>query len=192
MLPARLALLTLAILLAGCALPATDPTTTGAPTTAAPTTGATTSPGTGSPGAPVRFRVLETGTSSGIEAEGYAGRIVRDQAAWEAFWAEHKSRTSEPGTPPAVNFSHETVAAVFLGQRPSSGYAIEVANVTFNYNSVRIHTAATEPGDDCGTLAVLTQPFQIVAINSRYTGIGGKPEDAFSFFNPEMRTHNCA
>jgi hypothetical protein len=117
---------------------------------------------------------------------------VRDQTAWEAFWAEHKSHTSEPGTPPAVDFTQETVVVVFVGQKPSGGYAVEVVNVTWNYNEVFVHPVATQPGPECATASVVTQPFQIVAILTRYEGIGSRPEDAYGVWKVETRTHSCA
>lgn len=44
--------------------------------------------------------------------------IVQDAGAWKALWARHARGTGQEATPPAVDFSKESVAAVFLGLRP--------------------------------------------------------------------------
>jgi hypothetical protein len=150
-------------LLAGCAGPG-DPAPTASPgdgpgsTSAAPTSPASDEPKGG-------FRVLETGTNSGIGSDGFEGRVLRDQAAWEAFWAEHKSWQSEPGSPPAVDFAGgEAAVAVFMGNQSSSGYSIEVSDASPAYGGLLVHYVTWSPGGGCATAAVTTQPFQLVAV----------------------------
>jgi hypothetical protein len=188
--------LSLLALLAGCTEASRGPgTTTTAPrtetgaatathttTTAVPTSTGTTTATTAPDGIP--FRVLESGSSSGIETDGFEGRVVRSQAEWEAFWAEHRSNTNEPGTPPAVDFSREAVVAVFMGQQPSGGYAIEVTQVADGVTGLVVHYATTRPGDDCVAAAVITQPFQVVAVEA-----GEDFEMGFTL--DEERTHDC-
>ncbi|MCA1811688.1 MAG: protease complex subunit PrcB family protein [Halobacteriales archaeon] len=186
--------LSLLALLAGCTEvsqgPGTTPTAprtgtaTGAATaTHATTTAAATGTATPSPGG-IPFRVLESGDSSGIETDGFEGRVVRSQAEWEAFWAEHRSNTNPPGTPPAVDFSREAVVALFMGQQPSSGYAIEVTQVADGVTGLVVHYATTRPGDGCVTAAVVTQPFQMAAVEA-----GADFEMGFTL--DEERTHDC-
>ena len=91
----------------------------------------------GSTAAPVvsaapSFRTLDRGQRSGVVTsppEAGAQRLVADDAAFAALWADHTAAPGVPGAQPAVDFGREQVAGLFLGQRPSDGWGIEVTGV---------------------------------------------------------------
>ncbi len=69
------------------------------------------------PSAPVEMSTIATDQMSGINAARQA--VARTAAEFDALWRQHA-----PGRPaPAVDFAKSMVVAVFLGTRPSSGYA---------------------------------------------------------------------
>lgn len=138
----------------------------GRASTAAPV-GSSTAPATStSTAAAVSFRRLERGPVTGIVTTPRSAgdrRVVADAAAFAALWASHR-----PGAqPPAVDFAREQVAALLLGERPTSGWEIEVVGVaevssgaatTFEVSYRRTSPAgATTPGP--------TSPFDLVAID---------------------------
>ncbi|MGH3369203.1 MAG: hypothetical protein ACRDPR_04320, partial [Nocardioidaceae bacterium] len=49
---------------------------------------------------------------------------IRSAAEWQALWKEH-----DGGDLPAVDFAHSMVVGVFLGSRPTAGYAVEISAV---------------------------------------------------------------
>lgn len=60
---------------------------------------------------PKTYHLIEaTGTSS-LSGEA-RNLVIQDQAAWQAFWAQHKRGLPEAAMPPAVNFSAESVAVI--------------------------------------------------------------------------------
>lgn len=64
---------------------------------------------------------LSDGFWSGNYAAGNEGsRTVEDAAAWSTLW-----RTLSTAPAPAVDFKRSMVVAVFLGPRPTGGYAVE-------------------------------------------------------------------
>jgi len=108
----------------------------------------------------IPFETVDQGVQSGVLAEG--GRIVRDPVAWEALWAEHVAgRVPAPPLPP-VDFSREMVLAYFLGEKPTSGYAVEIREIAVSEGRVLVHVAVTTPPPGAPVLQVLTQPFHIV------------------------------
>jgi hypothetical protein len=64
---------------------------------------------------------LEEGFWSGDYAAGNEGsRTVENESAWTALW-----RTLSTSAAPPVDFKKSLVVAVFLGPRPTGGYAVE-------------------------------------------------------------------
>ena len=114
----------------------------------------------GPPSAELPFGTVDQGIRSGIRDARQA--VVRDPGTWGALWAEHvKGRVPEPPLP-LVDFSREMVLAYFLGEKPTSGYAVEIREIALSAGRVLVHVAVTAPPPGAPVLQVLTQPFHIV------------------------------
>jgi len=68
-----------------------------------------------------------------------------------------------PGQPPIVNFDENNIIAVFAGEEPNAGYAIEVAHVG-DADSRVVAVTLTKPGGSCLLAKKLTQPYQIIEL----------------------------
>ncbi len=84
--------------------------------------------------------------------------VVRSSAEWTALWKEHGST----GPAPAVNFSTELVAAVFLGSRPTGGFSVEVVGARIEGDALIVEYVEQRPGRSDIVSQVLTSPFHIV------------------------------
>jgi hypothetical protein len=79
--------------------------------------------GHGSEAVELKFATVQRGDLSGIEERREV--VVKTAAEWAALWKQHN-----PGQkPPAIDFTRSMVACVFLGSRPSGGFAIDVTSV---------------------------------------------------------------
>jgi uncharacterized membrane protein len=87
--------------------------------------------------------------------------IVRDAAAWSALWAEHAGSASEP---PAIDFASRLVAAVFAGERPSPGHAIEIAEARTDAGGVTLVVREHAPARGMVAAQVLVSPFHMVTL----------------------------
>jgi hypothetical protein len=78
----------------------------------------------------VPFLVLDEGQFSWIDYP--LQQAVRDQEAWEALWSMHADSPTCGFTtpPPAVDFDHEIVVAVFLGPRSNTAYSVRIEAVS--------------------------------------------------------------
>jgi hypothetical protein len=108
----------------------------------------------------VVFAEVEASAFSGVRTPRFA--VVNDDAAWATLWAEHTSFVSPPPARPAVDFSVQSVAAVFLGdstdcQRPviESVERTSAPAMVVNYRLVGPGPAALCP-------AVVTAPAHVV------------------------------
>jgi hypothetical protein len=95
-------------------------------------------------------------------------RIIRNSRDWELFWFnEHQGEVF-----PEVDFSQEMVIVGMVGDRPSSGWGLNIDCVVYDENSDNIIVNATEiePGPDCQVFWVITQPLHFIAVPFRETG----------------------
>jgi len=124
----------------------------------------------------VPVRPLDRGSQSGIEDARQV--IVSSSEQFARLWREHSLNAQ-----PAVDFSRESVVAVFLGPRNTAGYAVEVVAVSHTVaGDVVIRYREQSPPTDAVTAQVLTFPFVIVAIP-------GKPSDVRFELQPAPAVH---
>lgn len=99
---------------------------------------------------------IARGDGSGIIRPGRT--IVRDPVEWQALWAAHAG----PAAPaPDVDFTHDMVAAVFAGERPSAGYGIEIAGTREEGSAMAVVVRETPPPRGAVTAQLIVSPFHI-------------------------------
>jgi PrcB C-terminal len=103
-----------------------------------------------------------TASSSGFDQP--ARLVIRDAGAWAAFWNQLHLTESEVPALPAVDFNRQMVLAAAMGTQRTSGYSIDVEQVSFG-SEVLVDVLATSPGRNCVTLQHLTQPVQAVVVS---------------------------
>jgi len=103
-------------------------------------------------------RTVEKGDQSNIDDARQV--VVRDAAAWRALWQQHA-----PDRPmPAIDFSKESVVAVFMGSRNTAGYSVTILSTIEGGGALVVKYRETRPTPGGVTAQVLTFPYHIVAI----------------------------
>ena len=97
------------------------------------------------------------GAMSNIEEPRQA--VVRTAAEWQALWKQH-----DGGAAPDVDFTQYTVAAVFLGSQPTTGFTVEITGVKTDGTRTVVEYLERQPPRDAFVAQVLTSPFHIVRI----------------------------
>ena len=101
---------------------------------------------------------LAQGAMSNIEEPRQA--VVRTAAEWQALWKQHDGR----GMPPPVDFAQSMVVAVFLGTRPTTGFAVDIRAVKSDGKTTTVEYLVRQPPGDAIVAEVLTSPFHIVRV----------------------------
>jgi uncharacterized lipoprotein YajG len=70
------------------------------------------------------------------------------------------------GERPAVDFQSEIVVAAAAGSKPTGGYAITIGRAIRQQDSLLVEVVMNVPSPDCRTAQALSQPTQVVAIQS--------------------------
>jgi PrcB C-terminal len=109
--------------------------------------------------------------------------VIRDQAAWEAFWRTMQAGRSPIAPAPAVDFGTRMVVAVAMGMRNSGGYSIRVDWVAPGSSAeLTAHVTSTSPGERCAVTAALTQPVDAAVVPR---------DDRDVAFEDHSETHDC-
>lgn len=121
----------------------------------------------------VQVKELETidqGVVSGVRDQRML--VIRDLSAWQALWAEHKAGHHLIPPLPYVDFAHEMVIGVFLGEKPTSGYNVVVVGLRQTEEGLIVRVRINTPPPGVALLQVLTQPYYLVKV-PRYDGLVG-------------------
>jgi len=88
--------------------------------------------------------------------------FIRTPEEWAALWQQHQPA----GEVPQVDFSKHVVVGVFLGERPSGGYAVDILRVMRTGEALNVEYAEQAPAADQLAAQVMTAPFHLVAIGN--------------------------
>ena len=83
-------------------------------------------------------------------------RIIRSPAEWTALWAQIGR-----GPPQRFDPAREFAVAVFLGERRSGGYSVEITGVSEIAEGVFIFYREKVPGRDQRVAQMLTSPWTV-------------------------------
>ncbi|MBI4349667.1 MAG: hypothetical protein HY553_22720 [Elusimicrobia bacterium] len=97
------------------------------------------------------------GTWSGVQQPKQL--VITDEATWKAVWAEHAQNGAAPAAAPAVDFTKETVVAIFQGSRMTSS-AVETRIERKDGKVVVVVKEGAKPF----SMPVACQPFEIVKL----------------------------
>jgi hypothetical protein len=86
--------------------------------------------------------------------------VVRTSAEWQALWKEHDPASA----PPAVDFAQSIVVGVFLGSRPTAGFAVEITAVREEAGRTVVEYVERAPPRDAVLAQVITSPFHLVRV----------------------------
>jgi len=102
---------------------------------------------------------IAKGDGSGVSAPRRV--IIRDEDAWRALWTEHAGAAAAA---PPVDFATQMVAAVFTGDRPTPGYAVEIVDARQQGNTLGLVVSESSPRRGMMAAQLIVTPFHIVAL----------------------------
>jgi hypothetical protein len=111
----------------------------------------------------VTYEIIQQGTYSGIKEP--LAQIITNQKDWEDLWKKHVSVLVPQPLVPQIDFDTDVIAAIFSGEKRTSGYRIVVKSIVSSQNDVVVTYQETQPPENSFTLQVLTQPFEMIKIS---------------------------
>ena len=90
--------------------------------------------------------------------------VIRDAAAWQAFWNQAHGRYVPVPSAPVIDFSANIVIAATMGGRPTGGYGIEIESLHEASGDVFAIVIERSAGPSCGTTQAFTAPVIAVRV----------------------------
>lgn len=110
----------------------------------------------------VVWEVLAQGSQAVGSAPGYL--MITDEAEFLTVWNRANGAQLTVPPLPDVNFERETVLAVFLGQKPTGGYGVEVQRISLDERELYVDLLEREPGAGAITTQALTSPWIMIRV----------------------------
>ena len=110
-------------------------------------------------------RVLDKGDQSNMDDR--RETVARTAAEWSALWRLHAPDRPQP----RVDFAREMVAAVFLGSRPTAGFAIDIVGTKEEAGVLVVQYRETQPGKGLLSAQVITSAYAMVALPRRDSAV---------------------
>lgn len=93
--------------------------------------------------------------------------VVRTDADWRTLWKAHTAHRVPPPPVPPVDFTSAQVVGVFLGQRSSGGYAVDILSLSDEADARTVTYREIRPPANTLQITVLTQPFHLRTVPRR-------------------------
>jgi hypothetical protein len=92
--------------------------------------------------------------------------VIRDVVSWDALWKQHTANISPQPPTPAINFSQNMVAGIFLGSRSNGCYGVAAESVFQHDDPEHIDVTFRElvPTADMICAAVITNPATLIVL----------------------------
>lgn len=114
----------------------------------------------GSSSEQVAFTEVAGGGMSGVNEPG--GRVIKNLTEWQTLVGEVMGESTVAS---AVDFNKDMVIAVYAGEKPSGGYAIQVKRIELSPTEIVVSAKVIAPNPGDATITVLTSPFQWVKVH---------------------------
>ncbi len=112
-------------------------------------------------GTPPALRSIDRGDQSNMDEGRQA--VARTAAEWAALWKQHAWERPQP----KVDFPREMVVGVFLGSRPTAGFAVDIVGTREEQGVLFVRYRETRPARGLVTAQVITSAYHIVALPAR-------------------------
>jgi hypothetical protein len=105
---------------------------------------------------------IEKGYRSGIR--GPLQTVIRNQDEWNVFWKRHSSTDANPMLVPIIDFNREIIVGIFLGEKSTGGYEVEIVRAERRDSSLYFYYREESPSPGAMVTQALTQPFHLVRV----------------------------
>ncbi|MHA2364412.1 MAG: protease complex subunit PrcB family protein [Candidatus Hodarchaeales archaeon] len=110
---------------------------------------------------PLEFESIYYDVYSGLS--GRTEQLITTQTHWEEIWNMFSSNIIPQPLILEVNFDKEMIVVVSTGEKPTTGYPIEVTDVKIKSNTLFIYTTEMfSETQDCGRFPMMTNSVEVI------------------------------
>ena len=88
--------------------------------------------------------------------------MIDNLETWKKVWREVHQAVSPKPKLPKVDFEKQVVLAVFMGEKNTGGYRIQIRGMKDTGKKIEVSVKTTSPPQDGFSIQVLTQPYEFL------------------------------
>ncbi len=108
------------------------------------------------------WEVIAAGTQSAVRVP--VARAVSSASSWRDIWYAITANQADAAEAPVVDFERETAIVLILGERPTGGYSVGIADIVERANEVEVVVAVSRPEPGEMVTQALTTPYSIAVV----------------------------
>jgi hypothetical protein len=112
----------------------------------------------------VPYVIVDSGVSSGKRFASLYIDVITEKEAFTRLFRDIHAHQLPPPAPPAIDFEQAVVFIVSMGERPTTGYSVDIDHIEQDGNVLRVKMHLREPSPQARHAAMITQPFVMVKI----------------------------
>lgn len=110
----------------------------------------------------LRFRTISIGHNSGYtERRNY---VITNDGDWRDLWNKTYAIVLPPPAAPEIDLAQNMIIAVYMGERRTGGYRIEIVKVLEHKDYIEVFIEETYPEPGAIVTTALTQPYHIIEV----------------------------
>jgi hypothetical protein len=90
--------------------------------------------------------------------------VIRSEAEWKKWWADHISQGDENNAAPPIDFTKEIILVAGMGTKNTGGFSIECSSIKREGNVLTATFQTRSPAPDAMVTMALTAPCIIIAV----------------------------
>ena len=110
------------------------------------------------------YVVIDSGVSAGKRFASPYFDVITQAEQFTRLFRELHAHQLPPPTPPAVNFAASLVLIAARGEKPTTGYGIDVERLARRGDVLQVHLRLRDPLPTASQATMLTQPFVMVQV----------------------------
>lgn len=114
-------------------------------------------------GVAMPFSTVARGSVSGVLEP--LQLAIRSRNEWIALWERHARAQVPPPPAPAVDFGREMVVGIFMGERATGGYEIEITRVERAGSHLRVYYRSRQPQPGAVLVQALSHPYHLIKLS---------------------------
>ncbi|MFX1377921.1 MAG: protease complex subunit PrcB family protein [Promethearchaeota archaeon] len=117
----------------------------------------------------INFETIAQGWNSDYTTHEYI--VIDSQVLWVKIWDQTFSSIQPQPETPYIDFTQNSVIAVFSGFKPTGGYSINITKIRVKITSVYVYVENISPPPEVEVPAVITFPYHIIKTQKLFLNI---------------------
>ncbi len=110
----------------------------------------------------IAFEIVHDGTYSAIQEK--RELVINTNDEYQKLMQDVYKNMDQMPRIPVVDFTKNTLIAVFVGTRSTAGYLVSIDSISESSKNLNVEVLETTPGKNCMTSDVITAPYTIVKV----------------------------